>query len=57
MSTSLHSETNLAQPSKLSAAQVRALAAQNLPIALSLAAIILPMLGIRSQSVFRNREA
>ena len=48
MSTPLHSETNLVRPSKLSAAQVRALAAHKLPIALSLAAIILSVLGIRS---------
>ncbi len=47
MSTSLHSEMNLVRPSKLSAAQARALAAQKLPIALTLAAIILSILGIR----------
>ena len=47
MSTSLHSETNLVLPSKLSAAQARVLAAQKAPIALTLAAIILSVFGIR----------
>lgn len=48
MSTSLHSEMNLVRPSKLSAERVRALAAHKLPISLTLAAIILSVLGIRS---------
>jgi hypothetical protein len=47
MSTSLHSEMNLVRSSKLSATQVRALAAQKLPVALTLAAIILSVLGMR----------
>jgi hypothetical protein len=47
MSTSLHSEFNLVRPSKLSAERARALAAQKLPVALTLAAIILSVLGIR----------
>lgn len=48
MSTPLHSEANLVLPSKLSSVQARVLAAQKLPIALTLAAIILSVFGIRS---------
>lgn len=48
MSTPLHSEVNLVQPSKLSAERARALAAEQLPIGLTLAAIILSVLGVRS---------
>jgi hypothetical protein len=47
MSTSLHSDMNLVRSSKLSAERAHALAAQKLPIALTLAAIILSVLGVR----------
>jgi len=48
MSTPLHSEMNLVQPSRLSVAQARAIAAHKLPITLTLAAIILSVLGVRT---------
>jgi hypothetical protein len=48
MSTPLHSAMNLVGSSKLSAERARALAAHRLPIALTLAAIILSVLGVRS---------
>jgi hypothetical protein len=47
MSTSLHSEFNLVRPSKLSAERARALAAHKLPVALTLAAIILSIVEVR----------
>ncbi len=46
MSTSLHSERNLLQAPKLSTAQAHALSARQLPIALTMAAIFLSVLGI-----------
>lgn len=48
MITSLHSKMNLVRPVKLSAEQVRAIAARKLPIALTLATIILSVFGVRS---------
>ncbi len=48
MSTALHSEKNLLQQPRLSVAQVHALASHKLPVALTLSAIILSVLGVRS---------
>ncbi|WP_185546209.1 hypothetical protein [Variovorax sp. KBW07] len=47
MSTSLHSEKSLLLQTKRSVAQVQALAAHQLPVALTLSAIILSVLGVK----------
>ncbi|SCX45337.1 hypothetical protein [Variovorax sp. EL159] len=47
MSTPLHSEKNLLQPAILSMTQARALATHQLPMTLTLAAIILSVLGVK----------
>ncbi|HWT19388.1 MAG TPA: hypothetical protein VN280_10770 [Variovorax sp.] len=47
MSTSLHSEKNLLQRTRLSTAQAHALAAHRLPVTLTLAAIILSVLDVK----------
>jgi hypothetical protein len=46
MSTALHSEQSLLRAQKLPAARLRALAAHQLPVALTLGAVILSVLGI-----------
>jgi hypothetical protein len=48
MTTSLHSEKNLARPTRLSFARAHAIAAHQAPVALTLAAIILSVLGVRA---------
>lgn len=47
MSTPLHSEKNLLQQTRLTVAQARALAGHQVPVALSLAAVILSVLGVK----------
>ncbi|MDH6166373.1 hypothetical protein M2282_001514 [Variovorax boronicumulans] len=47
MSTALHSEKNLLQQTRVSVAQVHAIAAHRLPVTLTLAAIILSVLGVK----------
>ncbi|BEP61183.1 hypothetical protein GmRootV213_17370 [Variovorax sp. V213] len=47
MTTPLHSEKNLLLASKLSIARVQALASHRLPVTLTLAAIILSVLGVK----------
>lgn len=48
MSTALHSEKNLLQQTHLSVVQVHAMAAHQLPVTLTLAAIILSVLGVKA---------
>lgn len=47
MTTPLHSEKNLLLSSKLSIARAQALASHRLPVTLTLAAIILSVLGVK----------
>ncbi|AGU50459.1 hypothetical protein VAPA_1c33730 [Variovorax paradoxus B4] len=47
MTTSLHSEKNLLPSPTLSVARAHALAAHRLPVTLTLAAIILSVLGVK----------
>ncbi len=47
MSTALHSEQSLLLKRRPSAARLQALAARQLPVALSLGAVILSVLGVR----------
>jgi len=48
MSTAIHSEKNLLQQTRLSVAQVHAIATHRLPVTLTLAAIILSVLGVKA---------
>ena len=48
MSTSLHSDKNLVLLSKQTVAHAHALAVHKLPVSLTLAAIVLSVLGVRT---------